>query len=99
MEIGCVASQPRSCQSGVMAVEVAHLGNILLLFRRYFRGARTARYLANFNGVPAARRNWRMQSFDGYSSDGATCEHCQCEQHSSIHNVVLCAVFEVPFKN
>ena len=48
---------------------------------------------------PPARRNWRMQSFDGYSSYSAACEHCQCEQHSSIHDVVLCAVCEVPFKN
>jgi len=75
-----------------MAVEVAHLGNILLLFRRYFRGVRAAWYLANFNGrVPAARRNWRMQSFDGYSPDSAACEHCQCEQHSSIDDVALYA--------
>ncbi len=75
-----------------MAVEVACLGNFLSLLRRHFRGGRTARYLVNFNGrVPAVRRNWRMQSFGGSSSNSATREHYQCEQRSRTSSVLLIA--------
>ena len=72
-----------SAQSGGMAVEVAGLG------RKRFENVGAVDGSEVEDSVRSRSLILSMQSTDGCSSDGATCEHCQSQYDRSIYDVFL----------
>jgi len=72
-----------SAQSGSMAVEVARLG------RNRFENVGAVDGPEVEDSVRPRSLILSMQSIDGCSSDGGSCEHCQSQYDRSIHDVFL----------
>ena len=72
-----------SARSGSMVVEVARLG------RNRFENVGAVDCPEVEDGVRPRGLILSMQSIDGCSSDGGSCEHCQSQYDRSIHDVFL----------
>ena len=72
-----------SARSGSMVVEVARLG------RNRFENVGAVECPEVEDSVRPRGLILSMQSIDGCSSDGGSCEHCQSQYDRSIHDVFL----------